>query len=724
MTHTNRPSVGLHLIAKNESDNIKRLFKSFQGCFDKVVLIDTGSTDNTVELAKELGAEVHHFTWIDDFSAARNFALSKLDTDYVAWLDLDDELTDAESFIKWRDTVMASAEYWIAVYQYDPSCAFARERVWKRDTGLSWKYPIHEGVTPYADGKQVIANYTTAWKVTHRRTDEDLKKDRSRNLNIMDKLAKDGKLDARMTYYYGKELFEADKSLDAFPRLLDAAANPELELHDRILAIQYACLAAMRLNQNERAIQLAHNGAQLSPNRAEFHVVIGDCYLKQGKIKEAIPYYSAAAVCRDPESVGGKMRGAIFSHEDSYTRYPHMQLARAYFHLNEVDKATFHVEQALGYKPQDTECLQIRDELKKIKRLTYIPPKGTGKATDEIIITCPPGGLYEWSEKAYSERGMGGSEIAAIHMARAMHDLTGKTVRVFNSRQNVEDNNGVVYQPVTQLQEYLCEKEPLLNIAWRHNIKITNAPTVLWCHDLYVGGIENTAVYDKLAVLSPFHKGFVQGMFNIPNDKIFVTRNGILTDKFYIGNKNENKLVYTSSPDRGLENAIAAVDNARNSSRLPLELHIAYGFENMIAMGKNAEAQKFKDLIAKYPWVKNHGLLKTEQLADVLSDAVLWIYPTNFDETFCCTALEMICSGVYPIVHNRGALPDTLHPFLVKRMGLCLPDDVQNPVLYGNHIVESIKQRAWKKVGISKQEREALGWKTVAAEWLKQFRLI
>jgi glycosyltransferase involved in cell wall biosynthesis len=721
LTHTQRPTVGLHLIAKNEAENIRTLFKSFEGCFDQIVLVDTGSTDDTVKIAKELGAQVHEFKWIDDFSAARNFALSKLTTDYACWLDLDDELTDAASFIKWRDNIMASAEYWIAVYQYDPSCAFARERVWKRDCKLVWNYPIHEGVTPYAGGKQVIANYTTAWKVTHLRTAEDLKKDRSRNLNIMDKLAATGKLDARMTYYYGKELFEADKSLDAFPKLLDAAANPELELHDRILAIQYACLAAMRLNQLDRAIALAHQGAQLSPSRAEFQVVLGDCYLKQSKLKEAIPYYNAAASCLDPESVGGKMRGAIFSHSDSYGRYPNMQLAKCYFHLSQLDKADYHIAEALKHAPTDTECLQVKEELKKVRRLVYIPPKGTGKATDEIIISCPPGGLYEWDEQKLKERGMGGSEIAAICMAREMHNLTGKTIRVFNSRQSLLDCNGVIYQPANQLQEYLCEREPLLNIAWRHNIKITNAPTVLWSHDLYCAGIENTDNYDKLAVLSPFHKRFIQGMFDIPDDKIFVTRNGVANaEKFQSKEKKAYKFVYASSPDRGLEHVLGALDLVHADGYV-IELHVFYGVENMVAMGKGAEAEKYLKMLQSRPYVINHGLTLNRDLPKHYENACIWFYPTDFQETFCINALEMALSGVYCITRNYGALPDTLAPFIKDGMAEIWDFEPSDSKAWAQKIYQAINERKWERRKFI--DRSKYNWSSVARSWLKEFKI-
>lgn len=82
------------IIAKNEEDNIGYCLSHLKSVADEQVVVDTGSTDNTVEIAKELGAKVFHFEWINDFSAARNFALEKAKGDWIIFLDCDEYFTD------------------------------------------------------------------------------------------------------------------------------------------------------------------------------------------------------------------------------------------------------------------------------------------------------------------------------------------------------------------------------------------------------------------------------------------------------------------------------------------------------------------------------------------------------------------------------------------------------------------------------------------------------
>jgi len=77
-------------IAKNEADNIKQSIESVAGIADELIVVDTGSTDNTVEIAKSFGARVEHFEWINDFSAARNHAISFAAGDIIIFLDCDE----------------------------------------------------------------------------------------------------------------------------------------------------------------------------------------------------------------------------------------------------------------------------------------------------------------------------------------------------------------------------------------------------------------------------------------------------------------------------------------------------------------------------------------------------------------------------------------------------------------------------------------------------------
>lgn len=77
-------------IVKNEAENLRASIDSVKDCADEMIVVDTGSGDETIRVAKECGAQVYHFVWINDFSAARNYALSLATGDYVIFLDADE----------------------------------------------------------------------------------------------------------------------------------------------------------------------------------------------------------------------------------------------------------------------------------------------------------------------------------------------------------------------------------------------------------------------------------------------------------------------------------------------------------------------------------------------------------------------------------------------------------------------------------------------------------
>ena len=78
------------MIVKNEEANIEKALSWGRGILWEQIVVDTGSTDRTVELAEAMGAKIYHFDWIDDFAAAKNFAISKAEGDWVALLDADE----------------------------------------------------------------------------------------------------------------------------------------------------------------------------------------------------------------------------------------------------------------------------------------------------------------------------------------------------------------------------------------------------------------------------------------------------------------------------------------------------------------------------------------------------------------------------------------------------------------------------------------------------------
>ena len=90
------PRLSVCLIVKNEERFLVQCLKSVRGLATQLIVVDTGSTDRTVEIAREFGAEIHTFPWCDDFAAARNAALEHATGDWVLMLDADEELPAAQ----------------------------------------------------------------------------------------------------------------------------------------------------------------------------------------------------------------------------------------------------------------------------------------------------------------------------------------------------------------------------------------------------------------------------------------------------------------------------------------------------------------------------------------------------------------------------------------------------------------------------------------------------
>ncbi len=84
------PFVSVSMIVKNEEKDLARCLSSVKPFADEIVVVDTGSTDRTVEIAESFGASIHYFAWCEDFAAARNFALDRTHGEWVLHVDADE----------------------------------------------------------------------------------------------------------------------------------------------------------------------------------------------------------------------------------------------------------------------------------------------------------------------------------------------------------------------------------------------------------------------------------------------------------------------------------------------------------------------------------------------------------------------------------------------------------------------------------------------------------
>lgn len=157
-------TISLCMIVKNEEDVLKRCVDSVKDIVDEIIIVDTGSTDKTREIAESLTDKVYDFEWIDDFSAARNFAYSKATMEYILILDADDVVLeeDREKFKKLKRELSPDVDMVLMPYNVgfdskgNVTLTYNRERLSRRDRGFRWVEPVHEhlayfGKTQYAD---------------------------------------------------------------------------------------------------------------------------------------------------------------------------------------------------------------------------------------------------------------------------------------------------------------------------------------------------------------------------------------------------------------------------------------------------------------------------------------------------------------------------------------------------------------------------------------------
>ncbi len=94
------PSIAATLIVRNEARCIARCLTSVMPWVDRIVVVDTGSTDDTVAIAQKLGAEVYHLPWPDSFAVARNHALTLADADWNLVIDADEWIVDGGAALR------------------------------------------------------------------------------------------------------------------------------------------------------------------------------------------------------------------------------------------------------------------------------------------------------------------------------------------------------------------------------------------------------------------------------------------------------------------------------------------------------------------------------------------------------------------------------------------------------------------------------------------------
>lgn len=186
------PRLTLSMIVKNEEKYLKECLDSIKDVVDEIVVVDTGSTDNTIKIAESYGAKIYYFEWINDFSAARNFALSKSNGNWVLYLDADERL-DSNSKHELKRIISTSTKtgYFCTVKSVDREesrdNSMQYVRLYANSPEIKFVGKVHEQIVPsltennYTLSKSSILIHHVGYNVSV----EDKQKKASRNLPLL-----------------------------------------------------------------------------------------------------------------------------------------------------------------------------------------------------------------------------------------------------------------------------------------------------------------------------------------------------------------------------------------------------------------------------------------------------------------------------------------------------------------------------------------------------------
>jgi len=295
---TSPAKCSLTMIVRDEEKNLPSCLGSVRGLFDEIVVVDTGSTDRTKEIALEFGANVFDFVWVDNFAAARNEALARATGDYAFWLDADDVIDPGQ-----RDKLRAilgglsgedEAAY-VVRCACDPSpdgtggeTVVDHIRLFPLRDDVRWTYRVHEQILPALRRAKIPVRWTDLIVRHTGYTDPALRARKlDRDTKILLRELEDRPDDPFVLFNLGSIAVERKdwKSALGFLKRSLAGSAPTDSITRKLFA-QIARVHQM-MGDSRKALQTCAEGLKLDPEDAELWFRKGVVHRHRGESTEA-----------------------------------------------------------------------------------------------------------------------------------------------------------------------------------------------------------------------------------------------------------------------------------------------------------------------------------------------------------------------------------------------------------------------------------------------------
>ncbi|HBW38560.1 glycosyltransferase family 2 protein [Desulfosporosinus sp. BICA1-9] len=342
--------ISLTMIVRNESVYLADCLESVKSEVDEIVIVDTGSTDDTISIARRYTPNVYSFPWNNDFSAARNFAIEHASGDWILALDADEEIQfqgpkslhalldrekDKEAFLlPLLNPVSDSTGEYNTFYVL---------RLFRNNGGYQYVGMIHEQVSLPDQQKvglakgPILKHKSLPLKIRHQK--------RIRNLNLLKKASQEDPHNPFLHYYLGVEWLMLGKPAYALPFLQKAYFSLSDEnLLFRAPALKYLILSFRALGRLDEALSLCLEASLDYPSFTDIFYLGGLLFEEKEEYPIALKWLDHAITCGNPPALFNHLTGS-----ESFLAYYH--LGFCYEQIGKIPEAREAYETALKLNP-------------------------------------------------------------------------------------------------------------------------------------------------------------------------------------------------------------------------------------------------------------------------------------------------------------------------------------------------------------------------------------
>ncbi|MDI6601163.1 MAG: tetratricopeptide repeat protein [Thermoanaerobacteraceae bacterium] len=345
-----KKGISLCMIVKNEEENLPRCLNSIKNYVDEIIIVDTGSDDRTVEIARSLGASVYYFSWNGSFSDARNFSMDKATREWILIMDADDEM-DSNDAMELRTLIRSRVDVYlsktISRTESDDIIGL-NPRLIKNRNGYRYSGKIHEQIinnVKHVNNNAVIK--TADVKIYHYgylKSEVEKKAKRERNILIIGEELKENPENPFMLFNLGNEYFAMGEFEDALIHYLKSFqyANGITGYTTRLYVRVVLCL--IELKRYDEAITFIEQGLKDFPTFTDLYFLRGHIHHLKKEYTLAIKDFNTCIDMGEPD-----INIAFVYGVGGYKAYN--ALGDIYFELNDMDEAIRCYINALKLKP-------------------------------------------------------------------------------------------------------------------------------------------------------------------------------------------------------------------------------------------------------------------------------------------------------------------------------------------------------------------------------------